>query len=344
VDRRALLSSLPLAAAAVPAAARPSLAGLVTHLTSYPSSASPGGAIEAVDLNTVSSLVSAVRAAYQHSRYRQATEGLVRLLTDLDAAAATFDGDLACRVAALQAEAYQVASGLLLKADDPTLATLAADRSIAAARRSGDPLVAASSIRSVAHALLSCGHAGRSVEVGVTAAQGLRADATDSSAETLSLYGALLLRAAIAAARTGDRDRANILLDEADTAATRLGLDGNACWTAFGPTNVAQHRVAVAVDLGDAGLAVQLATAVPLAKIALPERKASLCIDTARALSQWRKYDRALAAIRTAERFAPEEVRSRRSVHHLIGELARHGPPSVQRQVRQYADSIGAAL
>jgi hypothetical protein len=199
-------------------------------------------------------------------------------------------------------------------------------------------------MRSVAHALLRCGHADRAVEVGATAAQRLRNEATDSSIETLSLYGALLLRAAIAAARTGDRDHANTLLDEADAAATRLGQDGNAYWTAFGPTNVAQHRVAVAVDLGDAGLAVHLATAVPVAKIALPERKASLYIDTARALTQWRKYDRALAAIRTAERVAPEEVRSRRSVHELIGELARHGPPSVQRQVRQYADSIGAAL
>jgi hypothetical protein len=54
-------------------------------------------------------------------------------LADLDTAATALDGDRARRVAALQAEAYQVASGLLLKADDPTLATVAADRSIAAA-------------------------------------------------------------------------------------------------------------------------------------------------------------------------------------------------------------------
>ncbi len=35
-------------------------------------------------------------------------------------------------------------------------------------------------------------------------------------------------------------------LDEADDAARRLGADGNARWTAFGPTNARLHRVNIA--------------------------------------------------------------------------------------------------
>jgi hypothetical protein len=95
------------------------------------------------------------------------------------------------------------------------------------------------------------------------------------------------------------------------------------------------------MHLGDAGTAVHLASTVDIRKVPLPERKASLMLDMARALTQWGKYDRALDAIRSAERYAPEEVRSRTSVHRMIHDLARRAPGPVQRQVHRYAETIG---
>jgi hypothetical protein len=131
------------------------------------------------------------------------------------------------------------------------------------------------------------------------------------------------------------------LLDEADDTARRLGRDDNARWTAFGPTNVMLHRVHVATLLGDAGTAVDLARRVNLERLPIAERKASLFIDTARALTQWGKYEQAFDAVRTADQIAPEEVRSRRAVHTLLGDLAARSPRIVAPRVHEFAGARG---
>jgi hypothetical protein len=41
----------------------------------------------------------------------------------------------------------------------------------------------------------------------------------------------------------------------------QLGTDANICWTAFGPVNARLHHVSIAVILGDAGTAVDIARA-----------------------------------------------------------------------------------
>ena len=60
----------------------------------------------------------------------------------------------------------------------------------------------------------------------------------------------------LAAARSEDRVATRDFLAEAHTAADRLGADANHFWTAFGPTNVAIHQVATAMELGDVQVAV----------------------------------------------------------------------------------------
>jgi hypothetical protein len=68
-------------------------------------------------------------------------------------------------------------------------------------------------------------------------------DVDSHTPESLSVYGSLLLRGAVAAAQRGDRGMAHELLDETDEAAKRLGVEGNFRWTAFGPINSTLHRV-----------------------------------------------------------------------------------------------------
>jgi hypothetical protein len=91
---------------------------------------------------------------------------------------------------------------------------------------------------------------------------------------------------AFTAARNDDRDTAVRLLDEADDAGRRLGRDDNAHWTGFGPTNVALHRVNVALVLGDAGTAIAIARQIDLSRIELAERRATLFLDSAEAFLQ----------------------------------------------------------
>jgi hypothetical protein len=164
----------------------------------------------------------------------------------------------------------------------------------------------------------------------------------DPTPDSLSVYGSLLLRGAIAAAQAEDRDGSMTLLDEAGQAGSRLGSDYNHRWTAFGPANVLLHRVNIAVSLGDAGAAISHARKVNLDQLTVTERKASLFVDTARAFSQWGKHEKALQALRSAEEIAPEEVRSRPAVSRLVADLLVTAPLTVRPHLSEFAIHIGA--
>ena len=86
------------------------------------------------------------------------------------------------------------------------LAWLAADRSMQAARLSQEPLAVGSSARIITHALMADGHFGAATTVASSYAQHLATDLGNPTPESLSVYGSLLLRGALAAARAEDRD------------------------------------------------------------------------------------------------------------------------------------------
>jgi hypothetical protein len=114
----------------------------------------------------------------------------------------------------------------------------------------------------------------------------------------LSLYGACQLVLAIAAARDNDRVQAHDHLDQARKAADLLGEDRDDYGTEFGPTNVAIH--AVAVDLGDAGQALDLAQDIDVTGLS-PERQARYLIDLAAAHAMRRQIGDALHDLQQAE-------------------------------------------
>lgn len=123
---------------------------------------------------------------------------------------------------------------------------------------------------------------------------------------TLSTSG--VVTSASRNSRNDDRDSSRNFLTEADSAAKRLGADGNHLWTAFGPTNVAIHRVSTAMELGDVQVAVDLGPRVDTA--AMPtERRVRHSLEVARALSTWNHRDEALSTMLDAEQLAPKQVR-----------------------------------
>jgi len=317
-----------------PAAADP-LAPVLTGHTAEPLDAAP-------DLTELTAAVNRARREYQACRYVDLLKYLPGLLARLHAAALTLDGDNELRVHALSADAHHVAAGLLLKLDDLGLAYLAADRSMRAARASEDPLIAGASARIITHTLMRGRHHAAATATASSYAAQLDRSTGSHTPESLSVYGSLLLRGAIAAAEQGNRGTAYELLDEADTAGQRLGIDANLRGTAFGPTNAKQHRVNIAVTLGDAGTAIDVARGIDLDSITVTERKASLLIDTARAFLQWGKHDKAYIALRAAEQTAHEEVAGRPTVHKLVRQLAATAPPPLRRDAEQFAAQIGA--
>jgi hypothetical protein len=103
------------------------------------------------------------------------------------------------------------------------------------------------------------------------------------------------------------------------------------------------HRVNIAVTLGDAGTAIDVASRVDLSKITVTERKATLFLDVSRAFLQWGRHEKAYTALRAAEATAHEEVAGRPSVHRLLRDLRTTAPTSIRRDVDQFAVQIGAA-
>jgi hypothetical protein len=145
---------------------------------------------------------------------------------------------------------YQAAASVLTKTGQSDLAWIAAERGLVAAEYAGSPSVRGSLIRSVAFALLSTGRLEPAMKLVESGADYLRRETTGDDT-ALSVYGMLFLAGSMAAARFGDGPKTAEYLEEASSAARRLGKDANCLWTAFGPTNVAIHRVNTAVELGD---------------------------------------------------------------------------------------------
>ncbi|AOS65564.1 DNA binding protein with helix-turn-helix domain [Actinoalloteichus hymeniacidonis] len=275
---------------------------------------------------------------YQNSRYTRLTQRLPLLITDAQAACQQYGAgsDDGLRAHELAASAHHLATALLTKLGEAELAAIAAAKGLTAANTSGSPLMIGSLYRSVAHALLSIGDFKQSAALTRAAADYLQSDLGTASPEYLSVYGMLHLVGAVASSRMEDRTDTNTFLAEADHTATRLGQDANYLWTAFGPTNVAIHRVAAAMELGDIQVAVDLGSR--LDTDALPtERRVRHAIETARAYVRWNKIDDALALLLSAEQYAPEQVRyhrlSRILVHEVI-RLPRPTPHAVQLAYR----------
>jgi hypothetical protein len=300
-------------------------------------------AVTRPDLGDLAPSVARARKDYQACRYAELVSRLPDLLRQLDSACRYLSGDDRLHVCALSADAYHVAAGFLLKIGDQGMAHVATDRSMTAALASQDPLMVGTSSRIVTHTLMSSGHLAAAVITAQNHAARLNHETGIKTPESLSVYGSLLLRGAIAAAQHGQRGTAHEMLSEAADAARRVGKDANLRGTAFGPVNTAMHQVNVAVTLGDAGTAIDLARQIDLRAVTVTERKASLLIDVARAFFQWGKYEQAHATLRAAEDIAPQEVAARPSVGTLARNLAALAPASIRRDAEQFASRIGAS-
>lgn len=257
--------------------------------------------------------VSVAFKAYQQGRFTSAASRTSMLLADTQLVARECKQAERAQVQKVLALSYQAAASILTKVGESDLALIAAERGLNAAESADDPSVRASLIRSVAFTLHSTGRyepAMRLVESGVDY---LDSETSGSDLTSLSVHGTLLLVGSMAAARFGDSSRVADYLTEATRAARCLGEDANHLWTAFGPTNVAIHRVNTAVELGNIGTVLD--SGLTLNIEAVPEeRRVRYLLDVARVYSMAGKREDALGTMLAAERIAPEQVH-----RHYVG-------------------------
>ena len=129
----------------------------------------------------------------------------------------------------------------------------------------------------------------------------------------------------------------------AEEAAKQLGGDDNHYWTCFGPTNVAFHRAAAEVEMGDGGPAVETHEAIdPLgfAAHAAGAAGAATCSTSPAAYAQIGDVARAGETLIEADRLAPERdplpadrprAAHRRAAPHPGRAAGRRSPSSPSR-------------
>lgn len=238
------------------------------------------------------------------------------------------------------AAAYHVASRFARDVGEQDLALLTAERAGAAAQASRDQLLVAASARDLAFALLRRGWLD---EAGAVCSNGadLLAPTDATPPEGWALWGSLQVTQAVAAVRGGDGTYAWQLLRDARAAAERVGPGRNDYYEAFGPANVGAHEVAVALESGDAVEALRLADHVEIDELPIPERRAHVLIDFARAHG-WRRDDgAAVAVLREAERHSPEDVHFSVKAHELVRVLLRRERRSRTPGLRGLAQRLG---
>ena len=208
------------------------------------------------------------------------------------------------------------------------------------AEATGNPLAVAASLFRMVHTFPSLGLLAQAQAVATAAAAGL--DQQEPTPEALSLRGAFRLVLAIAAARENHRTQAYAYLDQARAIADDLGGDRNDYGTKFGPTNTALHAVAVAIELGDAGLALDLADAIQPEQLS-PERQARYSIDLATAHAARRQIGESLHYLQIAEKLTPEQARTHRVARAVARDLLQLSGSRVRPELRELAERFGVA-
>lgn len=298
----------------------------------------------AITLANVRRDVGSAHAAYQSARYDEVIAALPGLLGEVERHRAESVGTAAQREAALTyVSAYVLAAKLVTKLGVTDLAMLAADRAASAAHTTDSLPAVGTAVYQVACALLRADQPADAEHLAVAMAERIDAQAHSDSPTLVSVGGALWLIAAIIAARQTDRSSAWERLNRAERLAGLLEGDANHAWTAFGPTNVAIHRVSVAAELGDAGEALRAAAQVHEDGLppALTSRRAQVHLDLAWAQSQRKRDAEATLHLLEAERIAPETIRHNVIVQELVREMLARGSRSKTRSLSALAGRAG---
>lgn len=298
----------------------------------------PGLGISTVSptrIHDIERLTTEVHLRYQSADYTAASRILPSLIKSVDGLVSESRGDERRRALELQSSVYIAAAKLVTKVGNGELAWLTADRAATAAMHAESPALGAAAAYQVACAFLKNDRLDEAETVATVTAANL----DDDSPTGISLRGALTLIAAVIAGRRNDRGEATERLQRAQLLADQLGEDGNHGWTAFGPTNVAIHRVSAAAELGDAATAIAQAEFIDTSSMptGLLSRRAQVHIDMAWAYTQRRADAEAVINLMEAERVAPQALRYNVMVRELLREMLKRERRSATPGLRALA-------
>jgi transcriptional regulator with XRE-family HTH domain len=280
---------------------------------------------------------------YQATRYESTGCLLPRLIRSVEIVSG-IHGPTVPAVCEVRALAYDTAAALLNRIGEPALAWAAADRAMAAAECSGEPLLTAVGAYRLSYVFSGRNHPAEALELAVTAADALERVMLTPSQEQLSVYGGLHLAGATAAAAAYDRAQTAAVLAKASIIAERLGANANLMGTAFGPLNVAIHTISTSLRFGDAGTAVQIGESLDTAAMptGLVGRRTQVHLDLAHAYALRHQDAAAVNVLLAAERLSPQLVRYNGRTREVLTQLLHREHRPSTPELRPLAHRTGA--
>jgi transcriptional regulator with XRE-family HTH domain len=289
------------------------------------------------------------------ANYSRIGQILPDLLESLSVAAHSVPKHERRYVMALLAEAYSGATAIAALLGFLDLRDRAVDRIERASQESGDRLRVARVQWQRGQSMLHHG----AYDEGLRLMDRTRREVGEdehADAPTMSLLGSTHLRSAVLAARAGGQahadgddlgkeayaQRAWAHIDAAAEVADHLGGDRDDYGLAFGPSNVQQHGVAVAVELEEGAEAVRRARQARIARTVPAVRRGHHYIDLARGYLMAGDHGGALRCLRTARRIAPQQTRHHPLVRETVRGIAENGRANTE--LASFAGWIGIEL
>jgi transcriptional regulator with XRE-family HTH domain len=295
---------------------------------------------EPAPLAQLSEQVEEIWSLTHQARFAEVSDMVTDLVPQLEQAVRTVQEADRALAYQLLARAYQALAAAFARQGDARASWVSADRAMAAAELSGDVLLVFAGVYRMVHAFIRLG-SNSEAEHAVTAAVDALSERPDLEAPGLSVLGSLRLAKALVHARCGQRPEAREELGKARRIAEQMGEDRNDYNLEFGPTNVAIQTVATAVDLGDAGEAIDVGRTIDASSLS-PERRGRLLMDLGRAHAQRRHLGDAVECLLRAEEMSPETVRTHAAVRQAVKELVLLAGPNVRRDLMGLAERTSA--
>ena len=289
-------------------------------------SRSPGPAPdESPTLGGLEKRIASAHAIYQRCEYQRVADGLPALISSTTSGTVLAEDERSRRrVLAAQGWSFVLAAKLATKFDDAPTARLAADRALTAATYSASPVLQGAATYQLACALEAGGERPHAEQVAAIGADHLAA-VSDRDPSLISVRGALLLIAAIAASAQSDAAASGRYLADAQRLAERLGAESNHAWTGFGPTNVRAHALAAAVRLDQPDRAVEIADQIETDRFApgLIGRRCQVHVEAALAHARQGQDNEAVTRLVRVERMGPQVLRYNLQAQQRLVDLLR---------------------
>ncbi|MEV8101097.1 helix-turn-helix domain-containing protein [Streptomyces sp. NPDC006641] len=299
-----------------------------------------GDDTEVLDLGELAGQVEEIWDLTHQARFSEVSDMVTALIPALERAVRTAPTGDQSQAYTLLARAYQALAAAFARQGDSRASWVSADRAVAAAEMSGDAFLVFAGIYRMVHAFVRLGSAAEA-EHAVRGAIDALSGQADLPPEGLSVLGSLHLAKALVHARCSQRTEAKAEIEKARQVAGSLGEDRNDYNLEFGPTNVAVQAVSTAVDLGDAGEALDIGQSINADALS-PERRGRLLMDLGRAHAQRRHTADAVGCLLRAEEISPETVQNHTAVREAVRELVLVAGSKASVDLMELAERTGA--